>query len=61
MHKKVKENLRNCLSHCHMTVVIGGSNVVHSDFVFAEHQTKTGHSEADFSWRECKKLFSSSI
>lgn len=29
--------------------------------VFAEHQTETRHPEADFSWRECKKCFSSSF
>lgn len=27
----------------------------------AELQTETGHPEADFSWRECKKCFSSSF
>lgn len=35
--------------------------IVHSLYVFAEHQTETGHPEADFSWRERKKCFSSSF
>lgn len=35
--------------------------IVHSLFVFAEHQTETGYPEADFSWRECKKSSSSSF
>lgn len=50
------------LSHCHMTVGIKKEvMIVHSLFVFAEHQTETGHPEADLSWRECKKCFSSSF
>lgn len=45
-----------------MTVVIKKEVMIkHSLFVFAEYQTETGHPEADFSWRECKKCFSSSF
>lgn len=50
------------LSHCRVTVGIKTEVViVHSLFVFAEHQTETGHPQADLSWRECEKCFSSSF
>lgn len=45
-----------------MTLVIKKEvMIMHSLCVFAEYQTETGHPEADFSWRECKKCFSSSF
>lgn len=33
------------------------TNEAHCPFVFAEHETKAGHPEADFSRRKCKMSF----
>lgn len=45
-----------------MTVVLKKEiMILLSLFVFAEHQTATGHPEADFSWRECEKSVISAV